>query len=120
VIFRFDSFELDTESFVLSASGSEVPVQPRALDVLIHLIRNRHRLVDKEELLAGPWGGAAVTDTAIHQALLLVRRALADTGAPQRFVKTIRGKGFRFIATVSVDERAQAQAQRTDETLMPR
>ena len=114
MVLKFDSFVLDVEGFVLSQSGREVPLQPRALEMLIHLVINRHRLVSKEELVAGPWHGTAVTDTAIHQAMLLVRRALAETATSPRYLRTIRGKGFRFIAAVIDDAEPSAARQRED------
>lgn len=110
MVLTFDTFVLDVEGFVLSQSGREVRLQPRALEVLIYLVLHRDRMVSKEELVAGPWRGTAVTDTAIHQALLLARRALADTSSSPRYLKTVRGRGFRFTAEVSEDSTSGTHA----------
>ncbi|MFZ5897542.1 MAG: winged helix-turn-helix domain-containing protein [Myxococcota bacterium] len=96
MIFTFGNFEVDEELFELRTNGAAIPVAPRAFDTLSFLIRNRHRVVSKSELVAGPWRGAAVSDGALRQAIMQLRRALGDEPTSRRIIETVRGRGFRF------------------------
>lgn len=97
---RFGRFELDEERFELRRDGQTVALQPRALDTLIHLVRHRGRLVTKDELFAGPWEGTTVTDAALSQAIKQLRLALGDSAWTPHVIRTVRGKGFRFLPEV--------------------
>lgn len=96
--FCFGNFEADEEAFELRRSGTRVPVQRRVLETIFFLVRRGGRLVTKQDLIDGPWGGVSVGDGALNQAIMLARRALASEG-PEPIV-TVRGKGFRFVAPV--------------------
>lgn len=97
-VFRFVDFELDGNVFELRKDGKAVPVEPKALDLLFYLVRNRNRMVSKEELLDKVWPGVRVTEWALSQAVMLARRAFGDDGESQSFIKTVRGRGYRFVA----------------------
>ncbi|HVJ91367.1 MAG TPA: winged helix-turn-helix domain-containing protein, partial [Labilithrix sp.] len=98
--FSFERFELDVRKMELRRGGAVVPVQPRVLQTLIYLIHHRDRAVSKDELIAGPWGGTFVSDGALNQVISLLRLAVEDDGKQQNVIKTVRGHGFRFVATV--------------------
>jgi len=106
--FRFGEFEADDERFELRRRGIRVCIQPRVLETILFLVRSGGRLVSKDDLIAGPWNGTAVSDGAVSQVIMLARRALAGTG-PSRAITTVRGKGFRFEAKVVPTEGAAAQ-----------
>jgi DNA-binding winged helix-turn-helix (wHTH) protein/tetratricopeptide (TPR) repeat protein len=95
--FQFGEFELDTERFELRRDGVPIIVQPQVLETLAYLLAHRDRVVSKDELMEGPWRGTVVSEGAISQVIFLIRKALADDVATQRFVKTVRGRGFRFV-----------------------
>ncbi len=97
-VFRFNEFEVDEGLCELRRSGRRVALQRRPLEVLIHLVRNRHRVVSKEELLRGVWGGVIVSDAALSSALRDLRRALGDDGRAQHSIQTRHGFGYRFVA----------------------
>src|SRR5690606_28458165 len=96
---RFGSYELDPRGFELRWRGERVQVQPRVLEVLMYLVQNHDRLVTKEELLQGPWRGMPVRDDALYRAVLHAREALSAEGG-QNPIRTVRGKGFRFVLPV--------------------
>jgi DNA-binding response OmpR family regulator len=96
MIFRFRDVEVDEECFELRCHGRSVAVQPQVLDVILFLVRSGGRLVTKDDLVAGPWKGTAVSDGALNQAILLARRALAIGGAADVIV-TVHSRGFRFL-----------------------
>lgn len=94
------TFELDDALFELRHDGVPVPLEPQAFDVLVHLVRNRDRVVPKEELMDSVWGGRFVSETAVTSRIKQVRRALGDDGQSQRLVRTLHGRGYRFVAEV--------------------
>lgn len=100
VVLRFGDFELDGMRFELRRSGAPVPIQPRVLDLLLYLAEHRDRVVTKDELLETVWGGVSVTDSSLSQAVRQARRALDDSTREQRTIRTIRGRGFHFVAPV--------------------
>ena len=102
MIYRFQNFEADEDAFELRQSGRHIDVQRRVLETIFVLLRSEGRLVTKEDLIAGPWKGASVTDGALTQAIMLVRRALRPPGAPAP-IATVRGKGIRFTGEVTID-----------------
>jgi DNA-binding winged helix-turn-helix (wHTH) protein len=75
--------------------------EPQVFDVLSLLILHRDRVVPKEELLDKVWGDRFVSESALTSRIKAVRQAVGDDGTSQRFVQTIRGRGYRFIASVT-------------------
>lgn len=84
-------------------SGREtvaVPLQPRAFDVLRYLVDHPGKLVAHDELLTAVWQDAQVLPEVLKTQILLVRGALEDSAASPRYIETVRGRGYRFIAPV--------------------
>jgi DNA-binding winged helix-turn-helix (wHTH) protein/tetratricopeptide (TPR) repeat protein len=100
VIARFAEFELDESLYTLRHDGEVVEVQPKVLDLLLYLIRNRDRVVSKDELLDQVWSGVTVNEEALSRAVHAARTALGDDGERQRIIRTVRRRGFRFVADV--------------------
>ncbi len=94
----FGSFALDEATFELTHSEVPVAIEPQSLRVLIFLIRHRNRVVSKDDLVEAIWQGRAISDWAISGAIKAVRIALGDTDRDDRIIKTIHGRGFRFVA----------------------
>jgi len=115
---RFGSFQLDEQRFELRRGGTLINVQPRVLETIVFLLQRRNRLVTKEELIAGPWKGMNVSDTALSQAISQARAALSEDPKAPKFIETIRGKGFRFCGEVSGDPQAD-EAGPTSPRLRP-
>jgi DNA-binding winged helix-turn-helix (wHTH) protein/tetratricopeptide (TPR) repeat protein len=108
----FDHFELDERLYELRAAGKPVPVQPKVFDLLVYLVRRGDRAVTKTELLEALWPEVDVGETALTHAVLSARKALGDDGVHQRFIATVRGRGYRFVARV--DERVDSSAPPAD------
>jgi pimeloyl-ACP methyl ester carboxylesterase/DNA-binding winged helix-turn-helix (wHTH) protein len=100
--YRFGEYELDTGGHQLRRGGEPVHVEPRAFDLLCHLIANRDRVVPKNELLDAVWGDRFVSEAALTTALRTVRLAVGDTGGLQRLIRTVHRRGYQFIAPVTV------------------
>ena len=96
----FDEHTLDLHRRELTRDGKPVAVTPQVFDLLVYLIRNRDRVVSKDELIEAVWGGRIVSDAALTTRINAVRAALRDSGAEQRFIRTIHRKGVRFIDDV--------------------
>ena len=105
LIFVFSDCELDLDRFELRRAGRLRPVEPQVFDLLAVLIRERHRVVPKEELLDTVWGDRFVSESALTSRVKAARQAIGDDGRGQRFIRTAHGRGYQFAA--SVDEVAQ-------------
>jgi DNA-binding winged helix-turn-helix (wHTH) protein len=77
----FDDCVLDLERRELRRGGDLVAVEPQVFDVLVHLIRNRTRVVSKDDLLEAVWQGRIVSDSALANRINAARAALGDSGA---------------------------------------
>jgi predicted ATPase/DNA-binding winged helix-turn-helix (wHTH) protein len=76
-------------------------MEPQAFDVLVYLVEHRERVVSKEELMDSIWGGRFVTEAAVTSRIKQVRRALGDDGGAQRLIRTVHGRGYRFIGEIA-------------------
>jgi len=95
----FNRFELSEERRELRLDGREIVLQPRALSLLVYLVRNRDRVVGKDELLEALWPGTIVTEGSLQRAVSLVRSALRQGGA-EGAIRTYERQGYRFCAEV--------------------
>lgn len=108
MIYAFGDCELDTDLYELRRGGRPRQVEPQVFDVLCHLVANRGRVVAKEELLDAVWGDRFVSESALSSRIRDARRAVGDDGTAQRAIRTVHGRGFRFVA--DVEERTPAPA----------
>jgi len=104
--YAFGDFSLDTERRELRRAAALVAVAPQVFDLLEYLIRNRERVVSKDDLLADVWGGRIVSESALATRINAVRGAIGDSGEAQRFIRTLPRKGLRFVG----DVRQEAEA----------
>lgn len=105
--FEFGDFILNLPSGQLLRGNEEVALEPRAFAVLSHLVQNHHRLITKDELVEVIWGGRFISDAAISTVIKTVRRAVDDDGKAQKLVRTMHGRGFRFVGTLREIETAK-------------
>jgi pimeloyl-ACP methyl ester carboxylesterase len=100
VRYRFAGAVIDTGTYELRAGERVVDVEPMVFDVLAHLIAHRDRVVTKEELLDAVWGDRFVSESALTTRIKQVRQAVGDDGQAQRVIKTLHGRGYRFVAPI--------------------
>jgi len=105
------SIELDEQLFEVRRDGTPVSLEPQAFDVLVYLVRHRDRVVPKEELMDSVWGGRFVSETAVTSRIKQVRRAVGDDGSAQRVIRTLHGRGYRFVADVVEEGAATAPSR---------
>jgi TolB-like protein len=100
LVFRFSEFEIDVARYELRRSGKIVPIEPQVFDLLVYLVRNCNRIVNKDELIDAVWMGRIVSEAAFSSRLSAARRALDDDGAGQKFIRTHYKRGFSFVGKV--------------------
>ena len=98
--YRFGEYAFDTDLRELHRGTEIVSVAPQVFDLLDYLIRNRARVVSKDDLIDAVWNGRVVSDAALTTRLNVARCAIGDSGEKQRLIKTLPRKGFRFVGTV--------------------
>jgi TolB-like protein/cytochrome c-type biogenesis protein CcmH/NrfG len=98
--FRFGEFGIDIARQELRRSGKLVPIEPQVYDLLVHLVRNRHRIVSKDELIQTIWQGRIVSEAALSSRISAARRAVGDNGQSQSLIRTQHKRGFRFVGEV--------------------
>lgn len=98
--YRVASYEIDTQQFTFTHFGKVVAVEPKVFDVIAYLLKQRHRVVSRDELFAQVWAGREVSDTTLSNHIKSARKLFDDNGELQRTIKTIRGRGYQFIAPV--------------------
>jgi DNA-binding winged helix-turn-helix (wHTH) protein len=96
---RFDQFTLDLSRCVLLHGEAEVPLRPKAFDLLGYLAQHTGRVVTKDELLQAVWPGLSVTDDSLVQCIRDIRQALGDRN--HQMIKTAPRRGYIFVAQVS-------------------
>lgn len=99
-VYRFREFELNEAMLELRSSGVRVELRPKPLFLLLHLVRNRHRVVSRDELVAELWQDVTVSGQSLTTTLYEVRRALDDERSSDPCIATLRGRGYRFCAEV--------------------
>jgi TolB-like protein/DNA-binding winged helix-turn-helix (wHTH) protein len=98
----FGDYVLDRERRELSRGSEQIALEPQVLDVLIHLVQNRDRVVTKDDLIACVWDGRIVSDSTLTSRVNAARRAVGDSGDRQEVIKTYARKGFRFLGEVRI------------------
>ncbi len=99
MIVAFEDLELDLSQVELRRSGVRVRVEPQVFEVLAYLVNHRDRMVPKEELMDNVWGGRFVSETAVTSRIKQARQAIGDNGQAQRLIRTVHGRGYRFVGS---------------------
>ena len=98
--YRFAEFEIDLSQQELRRLGLAVHIEPQVFDLIVHLVRNRDRIVSKDELIETIWNGRIISEAALSSRINGARRALGDNGADQALIRTLHKRGFRFVGDV--------------------
>ncbi|MDW3177394.1 MAG: alpha/beta fold hydrolase [Acidimicrobiia bacterium] len=106
-VFRFNDCEIDLRNFELRRSDQAVAIEPQVFDVLALLIAHAGEVVTKEDILDSVWGSRFVSESALTSRIKLARQAVGDDGRRQHTIKTLHGRGYRFVADVFSPETAE-------------
>lgn len=96
----FDDVVVESDNFRIRKRDESRTIEPRAFDLLLYLIQNRGRVIEKEELFEQVWQRAFVTDSALTQEIKQIRQVLGDDASAPRYIETVPKRGYRFIASV--------------------
>jgi TolB-like protein len=108
LLYLFEDFVLDTDRRELRSGSTVVSIAPLAFDLLEFLIRNRDRVLTKDDLIASIWNGRIVSESAFSSCINAARSAINDTGDEQRLIRTLPRKGIRFVGAVRETRRPEA------------
>jgi DNA-binding winged helix-turn-helix (wHTH) protein/TolB-like protein len=97
----FGDFEIDPANRTCLRGGELVPLTGRVFDILVVFAENPGRLLEKDELIEKVWHGDAVEDGNLARNVSTLRRALGDDSREHKYIATVQGHGYRFIANVA-------------------
>ena len=116
MIWSFAEFEVDLTLCQLRRGGEAIKMEPKVFDVLTLLLRHRDRVLSKDELLCAVWPGEALSVSVLPRCVAAVRRAVGDDRARQSVVKTVHGRGYRFVADVREVAAPPTESERSART----
>lgn len=120
MIYRFGDYSLDPDRYELRSRGTVIPVEPQVFSVLLYLIENRDRVVSKDDLIEGVWGGRIVSDATLSSRISSARHAVGDSGEAQTVIRTMPRRGFRFAAEVETADAGRSARDQGDGGPAPR
>jgi TolB-like protein/Flp pilus assembly protein TadD len=100
LLFLFENYVLDSGRRELRLRNGVVEVEPQVFDVLEYLVRNRDRVVTRDDLIEGVWHGRIVSESTLDTRISSARYAVGDSGKEQRLIRTLARKGIRFVGSV--------------------
>src|SRR5260370_27132592 len=100
-LYEFGPFRLEPDERVLERGGAEVPLAPKAFDLLLVLVERHGHLVEKDELLKLVWPDTFVEETNLTYNISVLRKALGDGTNGTKLIETVPKRGYRFAAPVS-------------------
>ena len=112
--YRFGEFRIDARRRLLLRNGQAMPLTPKAFDTLLYLVKNRGRVVGKDDLMAAVWPDTVVEENNLNQNISALRRTLGESRGENRYIATKPGSGYRFVADVRTEE-AEGHAPEQEE-----
>ncbi len=106
----FGNCDLDLERRELRRDGAVVHTRAKVFEILSYFVANPDRMLSRDELLSHGWPGLTVSDATLSSCIRSVRDAIGDNGVNPRFIKTLRGQGFRFLAEVTSEDSVESDA----------
>jgi DNA-binding winged helix-turn-helix (wHTH) protein/TolB-like protein/Tfp pilus assembly protein PilF len=102
-IYKFGEFRVCAGSRrLLRADGEPVPLTPKVFDTLLFLVEHAGRIIDKDELMREIWTDTIVEENNLNKNISVLRRVLGEKQGENRFIATIPGRGYKFVAAVHV------------------
>jgi DNA-binding winged helix-turn-helix (wHTH) protein/tetratricopeptide (TPR) repeat protein len=99
-VYRFEDYRVDSVKRVLTRGGETVPLTPKALSILLVLLANAGEVVEKSDLTRSVWSGQYISEGNLTQTICSLRKALGERANEARYVVTVPGRGYCFVAPV--------------------
>jgi DNA-binding winged helix-turn-helix (wHTH) protein/TolB-like protein/Tfp pilus assembly protein PilF len=112
IVYRFEGFELDPTRRLLLKEGQALQLTPKALETLLVLVRNRGRVMEKDELMQAVWPDTVVEETNLAHNISALRKVLGQKASDNRFIITAPGRGYGFVAEVQQEARGPVEEAR--------
>ncbi len=117
-IYEFEEFRLDAgKRLLLQEDGEPVPLMPKAFEILLFLVKKAGTVIEKDELMEAIWPDTAVEENNLTQNISALRRVLGEKHRENRFIATVPGRGYKFVAEVR--EVREVEARPTDSEDLP-
>ena len=108
-LYEFGSFRVDPDRSVLLRGSDPVPLTAKAFETLLVLIRHNQETVSKDDLLKTVWPDTFVEEANLTQHISMLRKALGETPQDRRYILTVPGRGYRFVASVREVDKAEVE-----------
>ena len=122
MIYLFGDCTLDTDRRELRRGSAIVEMEPQVFDLLEFLVRQRDRVVSRDDVLEAVWHGRIVSESTLSSRINAARTAIGDDGVSQRLIRTLPRKGLRFVGEVREEQgapRVETAPTAAPETLTP-
>src|SRR6187399_2176898 len=101
VSFEFDGYLIDGDKrLLIKADGESATLTPKVFDLLLYLVSHAGQTVDKDELMSEIWPDTIVEENNLSQNISILRRTLGEKRGEHKFIATVPGRGYRFVAKV--------------------
>src|SRR5215218_2114131 len=102
-IYTFDRFQLEAARRLLRTdTGETIPLVSKAFDTLLYFVTNPGRVIGKDELMSSIWPDTVVEENNLNKNVSILRRVLNEDRQDHRFIVTVPGQGYKFVADVEV------------------
>ncbi len=99
-VYEFDRFLIDSRKRSLWSGGKPVSLTPKVFDTLFYLVKNAGRTIGKDELMQAIWPDTVVEENNLNKSISALRQSLGEKPGEHRFIVTVPGKGYKFVASV--------------------
>jgi len=99
-LYEFGPFRLDTLQHLLLRQGQPVALTPKTYDALVLLVESSGRMLPKDEIMRSLWPDSFVEESNLTQQISMIRKALGEASGDNRYIVTVPGRGYRFVASV--------------------
>src|SRR5260370_9643326 len=112
--YEFGAFRVDASKRLLARDGMPVPLTPKVFDTLLHLVQHSGTVLGKDELMRAIWPDAVVEENNLNQNISILRRVLGDGRTEQRYIATVPGYGYQFVAEVKLSRERSGRLNTAD------
>jgi len=113
-LYEFGAFRVDASKRLLARDGTPVPLTSKVFDTLLHLVKHGGTVLSKDDLMRAIWPDAVVEENNLNQNISILRRVLGDGRSEQRYIATVPGCGYQFVAEVRLSTELSGQRDPAD------